>query len=323
VTFVSKQDIERAAASIQGVAARTPLLEARWLSDRLGYEVHLKCENLQRAGSFKIRGAYNAIARLSDADRKPGVITFSSGNHAQAVALAASLFGIKAVVVMPTTAPGIKVAGAKRLGAEVVLEGTTSTERYERAMALAHQHGYAVIPPFDHLDIIAGQGTIGREIAEDLPHVKAVLMPIGGGGMASGASAYLKLAGIDCTTVGVEGVEPETADAMFQSRAAGAPITIKSSKSVADGLLPVRPGDLTYAHAAKFVDELVRVSDDAIVEATRALTQNAKLVVEYSGAVTVAALISGAFKPAAGPVVAVLSGGNLDPAKLAELVSAS
>jgi threonine dehydratase len=318
VTLVTKQDIERAAASIKGVAARTPLVEARWLSDRLGYEVRLKCENLQPAGSFKVRGAYNAISCLSDEQRKRGVITYSSGNHGQAVALAASLFGIKAVVVMPTTAPGVKVAGAKRLGAEVVLEGTTSTERYNRAIALSNEHGYTVVPPFDHLDIIAGQGTIGREILEDLPGVKAVLMPVGGGGMVSGVSAYMKQAAPQVTTVGVE---PETADAMYQSRQAGAPTTIKASKSIADGLLPVRPGDLTFEHAAAFVDHLVRVNDEAIVNAARDLVQNAKLIVEFSGAVTVAALISGAFKPADGPVVAVLSGGNLDPAKLTELTA--
>jgi threonine dehydratase len=318
VSLVSKADIEKAAAFIKGVAARTPLIEAHWLSDRLGYEVRLKCENLQRAGSFKIRGAYNAVAQLSDAERARGVITYSSGNHGQAVALVAKLYGIKAVVVMPTTAPGIKIEGAKRLGAEVVLEGTTSTERYDRAIALSQQHGYTVVPPFDHLHVIAGQGTIGLEILEDLPTVQAVLMPIGGGGMASGSSAYLKQAGAHVRTVGVE---PEVADAMYQSRQAEHPVTIKAQPTIADGLMPVRPGDITYAHTAQFVDELVRVSDADIINATRELIQNSKLVVEFSGAATVAALLSRVFKPAAGPVVAVLSGGNLDPAKLRELTT--
>jgi threonine dehydratase len=317
VTLVSKQDIERAAAAIAGVAARTPLIEAHWLSDRLGYEVRLKCENLQRAGSFKIRGAYNAVAGLTDAERARGVITYSSGNHGQAVALAARLFGIKAVVVMPTTAPSIKVAGAQKLGAEVVLEGTTSTQRYDRAIALSQEHGYTVIPPYDYLAVIAGQGTIGREILEDLPNVRAVLFPVGGGGMLSGASAYIKQTKPECVTVGVE---PEAADAMYQSRQAGEPVTIKAQPTIADGLMPVRPGDLTYAHAAKFADELVRVSDAAIIDATRELVQHAKLIVEFSGAATVAALLSGAFRPQSGPVVAVLSGGNLDPAKLAALL---
>jgi threonine dehydratase len=317
VSLVTRAEIERAAASIKGVAARTPLIEAHWLSDRLGVDVRLKCENLQRAGSFKIRGAYNAIAQLSNAERQAGVITYSSGNHGQAVALAAKIFGIKAVVVMPTTAPGIKVEGARRLGAEVVLEGTTSTDRYTRAIALANAHGYTVVPPFDHTGVIAGQGTVGMEILEDLPDVHAVLLPVGGGGLLSGTSAFLKQAKPDCITVGVE---PEVADAMYQSRQAHEPVTIKAQPTVADGLMPVRPGDITFAHAEKYVDELVRVTDGDIVNATRELVQTAKLIVEFSGAATVAALISGAYKPVRGPVVAVLSGGNVDPAKLAELL---
>ena len=316
--LVTRDDVERAAAAIEGVAARTPLLEAHWLSERLGFDVRLKCENLQRAGSFKIRGAYNAIASLTDAERSRGVITYSSGNHGQAMALAARLYGIKAVVVMPSTAPGIKVEGARRLGAEVVLEGTTSTHRYDRALALSQEHGYTVIPPFDHHAVIAGQGTIGREILQDLPSVRAVLFPVGGGGMLSGASAYIKQSQSECVTVGVE---PELADAMYQSIQAGAPVTIQAQPTVADGLMPVRPGDLTYAHAAQFADAIVRVSESAIVDATRELIQNARLIVEFSGAATVAALLSRAFQPASGPVVAVLSGGNLDPAKLTALLA--
>lgn len=318
--LVEKHDIERAAAALVGVAARTPLIEARWLSDQLGYPVRLKCENLQQAGAFKIRGAYTAIARLGDDERKRGVITYSSGNHGQAVALAARLFGIKAVVVMPTTAPKIKVEGAQKLGAEVVLEGTTSTERHARAMKLADAHNYVVIPPFDHPDIIAGQGTVGLEILQDLPNAAAVVVPIGGGGLLSGVAAYIKQTKPDCEVIGVE---PEVADAMYQSVQAGAPVTIKAQATVADGLMPVRPGDLTYAHAAKFVDEIVRVTDEQIIGATRALIQNAKLVVEFSGAATVAALLAKAYEPERGPVVAILSGGNLDPARMGELLRAT
>ena len=317
MNLVDKQDIERAATSIRGVAARTPLVEAHWLSDKLGYEVRLKCENLQRAGAFKIRGAYTAIARLPESERKRGVITYSSGNHGQAVALAARIFGIKAVVVMPTTAPPIKVSGAKKLGAEVVLEGTTSTERHARAMQLAEAHGYVVIPPFDDPDIIAGQGTVALEILQDLPDTKAVLVPIGGGGLLSGVAAYIKQTQPNCQVIGVE---PEVADAMYQSRKAGEPVTIKAQATIADGLMPVRPGDLTYAHASQFVDEIVRVPDDAIINATRELIQNAKLIVEFSGAATVAALLARAWQPAQGPVVAILSGGNLDPSRMRELV---
>ena len=317
MNLVDKQDIERAATSIRGVAARTPLVEAHWLSDKLGYEVRLKCENLQRAGAFKIRGAYTAIARLPESERKRGVITYSSGNHGQAVALAARIFGIKAVVVMPTTAPPIKVSGAKKLGGEVVLEGTTSTERHARAMQLAQAHGYVVIPPFDDPDIIAGQGTVALEILQDLPGTQAVLVPIGGGGLLSGVAAYIKQTQPNCQVIGVE---PEVADAMYQSRKAGEPVTIKAQPTIADGLMPVRPGDLTYAHASQFVDEIVRVPDDAIINATRELIQNAKLIVEFSGAATVAALLAHAWQPAQGPVVAILSGGNLDPSRMRELV---
>lgn len=317
MSLVTRQDIERAAIAIRGVAARTPLLEAHWLSDKLGFEVRLKCENLQRAGAFKIRGAYNAMAQLSESDRARGVITYSSGNHAQAVALAARIFQTKAVVVMPTTAPAVKVAGAKALGAEVVLEGTTSTERYDRAIQLAEQHGYVVVPPFDHTDVIAGQGTVALEILEDMPTTKAILAPVGGGGLLSGVAAYVKQSGSECAVIGVE---PEKADAMYQSCAAGNPVTIKAQPTIADGLMPVRPGDITYAHAAKYVDEIVRVSDDAIIAATRDLIRNAKLIVEFSGAATVAALTSGAYQ-STGPVVAILSGGNLDPVRLAELTA--
>ena len=319
MSLVSRQDIERAATSLRGVAVRTPLLAVPWLAEQVGAaEVRLKCENLQRAGSFKIRGAYNMLSRLPAAERERGVITYSSGNHGQAVALAAGMFGIKAVVVMPTTAPGVKVDGARRLGAEVVLEGTTSTERYARAIALAHEHGYAVVPPFDHADIIAGQGTIAVEILEDWPDVDAVLTPIGGGGMASGVSALMKQTRPQCQVIGVE---PERADAMYQSLQAHHPVTITAQPTIADGLMPVRPGDLTFAHAAKFVDEIVRVSEDSIRDAARALLQTGKLVVEFSGAATVAALRSGRYDAKGKRVVAVLSGGNADPAKLVELLT--
>ncbi|MGQ0815331.1 MAG: threonine ammonia-lyase [Gemmatimonadota bacterium] len=318
MSLVSKRDIERAATSLRGVAVRTPLLPAPWLSDGVRAEVRLKCENLQHAGAFKLRGAYTMLARLADAERRRGVITYSSGNHGQALALAARMFGVQAVVVMPTTAPAIKVAGAKSFGAEVVMEGTTSTERMARALALAEQHGYIVVPPFDHPDIIAGQGTVGLEILEDWGEVGAVLVPIGGGGLASGVAAYIKQAKPD---VRVIGVEPETADAMYQSLQVERPVTIPAKVTIADGLMPVRPGDLTYEHAAEFLDEIVRVSDDAIRAATRAVIMSSRIVVEFSGAATVAALLSGACDPEGRATVAILSGGNLDPEKLAELVA--
>ena len=319
MTLVSKRDIERAATSLRGVAVRTPLLPAPWLSDEIRGEVRLKCENLQHAGAFKLRGAYTMLARLADADRRRGVITYSSGNHGQALALAARMFGVKAVVVMPTTAPAIKVDGARGLGAEVVMEGTTSTERMRKALALAEEHGYVVVPPFDHPDIIAGQGTVAIELLEDWPELDSVLVPIGGGGLASGIAAYIKQTRPECRVIGVE---PERADAMYQSLQAHMPVTIEAKGTIADGLMPVRPGDLTYAHAAEFIDEIVRVSEDAIRNATASVLRRSKLVVEFSGAATVAALQQHAARFQGARAAAVLSGGNLDPARIAELVTA-
>jgi len=317
--LVGAAAIRAAADRLRGVIIPTPLLPAPWLDEGLGAEVRLKCENLQRAGAFKIRGAYNAVASLTDEERARGVIAYSSGNHAQGVALAAKLFGIRAVVVMPTTAPRVKMDGARALGADVVLEGTTSVERQTRAEAIAAEDGLTIIPAFDDPRTIAGQGTVGLEIAEGWAEVQVVVVPVGGGGLISGIAAWIRNALPDCRIIGVE---PEHANAMQQSMAAGHPVTIAPHVSVADGLMPVRPGDLTVAHALAYVDEVVTVSDDAIVEATALLLQKSKLVVEFSGAATVAALRSGDIDTRGMRVAAVLSGGNLDPMRALELLSA-
>lgn len=318
--LVEVADIERAARLLDGVIVRTPLLAAPWLSDELGAEVRLKCENLQRAGAFKIRGAYTALVRLSPTRRAAGVIAYSSGNHAQGVALAARLLGVRAVVVMPTTAPAVKREGARRLGAEIVLEGTTSVERQRRAETIAAEQGLTIIPAFDHADVIAGQGTVGLEILQDWAAVDVVLVPIGGGGLISGVAAWLRRA---APHVRVIGVEPEAADAMRQSLAAGAPVTIDAAATIADGLMPVRPGALTFAHARAFVDDVVRVSDAAILDATRRLIVDGRLVVEFSGAATVAALLSRAYDPRGARVAAVLSGGNIDVQRVFEPAEAA
>ncbi|HEU5209310.1 MAG TPA: threonine/serine dehydratase [Longimicrobiales bacterium] len=317
--LVGAAAIRAAADRLRDVVIRTPLLPAPWLDEELGAEVRLKCENLQRAGAFKIRGAYNAVASLTDEERARGVIAYSSGNHAQGVALAAKLFGIRAVVVMPTTAPRVKLDGARALGADVVLEGTTSVERQERAEAIAAEQGLTIIPAFDDARTIAGQGTAGVEIAEDWPEAEVVLVPVGGGGLISGIAAWIRDVLPGCRIIGVE---PEHANAMQQSIRAGHPVTIQAHRTVADGLMPVRPGDLNVAHALAFVDEVVTVSDDAIIEATGLLLQKSKLVVEFSGAATVAALRSGAFDARGLRTVAVLSGGNLDPVRALELLAA-
>src|SRR5690606_28246064 len=190
--LVAPEAIRDAAQGLRGVAVRTPLLPADWLSEELGAETRLKCENLQRIGAFKVRGAYTMVSRLPEPERRRGIITYSSGNHAQAVAFAARQFAIPAVVVMPVTASAVKIEGARRLGAEVVLEGITSLERQARAEAIAAERGLTVIPPFDHPDIIAGQGTVGLEILEDWPDVRAILVPVGGGGLLSGIAAWVR-----------------------------------------------------------------------------------------------------------------------------------
>jgi threonine dehydratase len=315
--LVDAADIERAARGLQGIIVRTPLLPAAWLADAVSGEVRLKCENLQAAGAFKIRGAYTALARLAPQARAQGVIAYSSGNHAQGVALAARLFNVRAVVVMPTTAPAIKVDGARRLGAEVILEGTTSIDRQRRAEQVAAERGLTIIPAFDHPDIIAGQGTVGMEILEQWAEVETVVVQIGGGGLIAGIGAWVKQVK---PSVRIVGVEPRSADAMKRSIEAGAPVTIEPARTVADGLMPVRPGDLTYAHARQFVDEIVLVDDDAIIDATRRLLLHGKLVVEFSGAATVAALVSGAIDTRGARTAAVLSGGNLDPVRALELL---
>jgi threonine dehydratase len=315
--LVPLAEIQRAARDLEGVIVHTPLLPATWLAERVGADVRLKCENLQAAGAFKIRGAYTALSRLAPDARARGVIAYSSGNHAQGVALAARLFGVRAVVVMPTTAPAVKVDGARRLGAEVVLEGTTSIHRQQRAEAIAAAEGLTIIPAFDHPDIVAGQGTVGLELLEQWPEVETVVVQIGGGGLIAGVAAAIRAVR---PSVRIIGVEPRAADAMKRSVAAGHPVTIEPARTIADGLMPVRPGDLTLAHVQRYVDDIVLVDDAAILEATRLLLQRSKLVVEFSGAAAVAALLSGAVDPAGGRTAAVLSGGNLDPRRALELL---
>jgi threonine dehydratase len=293
------------------VVVRTPLLPSDALSEELRAEVRLKCESLQRAGSFKARGAQNFVLQLPDEQVAGGVITYSSGNHAQAVALAARTRGVPALVVMPTTAPRVKVEGARRLGAEVVFEGTTSVERKRRAEAIADERRLCMVPPFDHSWIIAGQGTVGLEIVEDFEDVDLIVAPIGGGGLCSGTAAAVRRLRPDARVVGVE---PEGAASMRAALDAGRTVELERVETVADGLAPVRAGELTFEHVRELVDEVVTVDDVAIQEATALLLHRHKLVVEFSGAASVAALRRGRIEGTEGSkVCAVLSGGNLDP----------
>jgi threonine dehydratase len=317
--IVSLDAIRQAAERIKPMARMTPLLD---VSAAAGRPFFLKCENLQPAGAFKIRGAYNMIAQLTPAERARGVVTYSSGNHGQAMALAARELGAPAVVVMPTTAPTSKIEGARSFGAEVILEGTTSVDRRVRAESEAAARGLTMVPPFDHEWIIAGQGTAGLEILDQCPDAAAVLVPIGGGGLAAGVSAAIKQSR---PSVKVIGVEPAGAAAMKASVDAGHPVTLPRTASVADGLMPVRPGDITYAHVSRFADAVITVEDPAIVEAVFWIFSNAKIVAEPSGAATTAAVLSGALDAAVkvtGPVVALVSGGNMAADRLAELARA-
>ena len=300
--LVSLDEIRAAAVRIRAVARRTPLLDVLVDGRRA---LGLKCENFQPGGAFKIRGACNMIAQLPPETRSTGVITYSSGNHGRAVALVAQAFRIPAVIVMPETAPRVKVEGVRSHSAEVIFAGTTSADRKARAEELASARGLTIVPPFDHPWIVAGQGTTGLEILDQRPQVQVIYVPVGGGGQIAGVSAAVKgMRG----HVRVIGVEPVNAARMSASLAAGHPVTLDRTESIADGLLTLRPGDLTFAHVQALVDEVVTVTDAEISAGVRWLFREAKIVAEPSGAAAVAA----ALRTPGREAVAVVSGGNVD-----------
>jgi threonine dehydratase len=313
---VPLEALRAAARGLDGIAVRTPLVPVPALTRLVGSPVVLKCEHLQLVGAFKIRGAYTAVSRILAESRARGVITYSSGNHGQAVAFAAKRLGVRAVVVMPERAPGIKVEGVRMLGGEVVIAGNTSAERFERARRLAEEQGLTMVPPFESLDVIAGQGTCGLEIIEDYPQVETILVPVGGGGLIAGiASAVTALK----PEAQVLGVEPEGAAKLGRALEAGHPVKLDDTRSLADGLLPLSIGELPFRVMAGVVRKAVAVSEDEIAGAVRFLYHEAGLSVEPSGAVTTAAILSHRVRPT-GPTVAVVSGGNVDPALLQRLV---
>jgi len=316
--LVSIGAIRTAADTLRTVAVRTPLLRASALSDDLGASILFKPEMLQRSGSFKFRGAYSLLAGLTPIERARGVIAPSSGNHGQAVALAARLFGVKATVVMPTTVSEAKRVGAERLGARIILAGTTTKDRMDRAVELVEAEGATLVPPFDDARIIAGQGTIGLEIVEDLPAVGTVLVPVGGGGLSAGVAAAVKQLRPAARVIGVE---PSGAAKLTAARAAGEPVTLPQTASIADGLMSIRIGTANFAHHEAFLDAVITVDDAAIVRAMRHLLDRAKLIAEPSGAITVAALLEGRIAPR-GDTVAILSGGNIEWPGLTALLNA-
>jgi threonine dehydratase len=308
--------IREAADGLIGVAERTPLQPVPALAASAGVPVFLKLESCQPTGAFKLRGAWTAVRRLPDDARRRGVITYSSGNHGQALAWAARRSGIRAVIVMPETAPALKVAGVRKWGGEVVLAGTTSDHRRAKAEEILARDGLTLVPPFDHPDIIAGQGTVGLEIVEDLPEVEDVVVPVGGGGLLAGITAAVTALRPEAR---VTAVEPEGAAAMGAALRAGHVVRLSETHSIADGLMPVAVGRLPLEVVLGRVSA-VTVSDHAIAEATVWLRDACGLLAEPSGAATTAALRSGALR-LRGPTVLVVSGGNVDPAYVAELAA--
>jgi threonine dehydratase len=314
--LVSGADVEAAAALLAGVVRQTPLRHSRGLADRVGGPVWLACENLQRTGSFKIRGAYTRISRLSDDERARGVVAASAGNHAQGVALAARLLGCSATVFMPETAPLPKVAATRAYGAGIHLVGQALSESLQAAQEHADRTGAVFIHPFDHADVIAGQGTIGLEILDRCPDVATVVVGAGGGGLVSGVAAAVKARRPD---VRVVAVQAETAAALPGSLAAGRSVPLEAMATMADGIAVAAPGPLTLAHVRDLVDEVRTVSEEDLSRALLFCLERAKLVVEPAGVAAVAAVLAApsAFAP---PVVAVLSGGNIDPVLLLKVV---
>ena len=314
--LVGLEEILDARRLLEGISVRTPLDRSRSLSDVLGGEVLIKCENLQRTGSFKIRGAYNRIARLSDAEKQAGVVAASAGNHAQGVALAATLSDTRSTVFMPEAASLPKVEATKRYGADVRLSGIDFGAAFDAATKYAQESGAVFVHPFDHTHVIAGQGTIGLEILEQAEEVNTVVVPIGGGGLISGIAAALKAKRPD---VRIVGVQASGAFSFQKSLEKGVPVPLETMSTIADGIAANTPGENTLAHVASLVDEVVSVEDESIAEALVFAAERMKLVLEPAGAAGLASVLLGLghLRP---PTVVVLSGGNIDPLLLQRLI---
>jgi threonine dehydratase len=316
-SYVGLDQVRAAATVLEDVAVHTPVEISRVLSDLAGGLTFLKCENLQRTGAFKIRGAYNRIARLSEEERARGVVAASAGNHAQGVALGASMLGVRSTVFMPAGAPIPKIEATSRYGAKVVLEGAVYDEAASAAEAYCEAQGAVMVHPFDHPDVIAGQGTIALEILEQMPDVASIVVPVGGGGLISGIAAATKALR---PGVRVIGVEADGAAAVSHSLAAGHAVTLETCSTIADGLATKAVGELTLPHIERFVDDVVTVKEEDLAESVLLMAERAKLVVEPAGAAGVAAAMTrqgGLVFPA----VVLLSGGNIDPLLLVRVLS--
>jgi len=314
-------EFEDAASVLRGVVVATPFEESEHLSAVLGAPVHLKLENLQRTGSFKIRGATYRLSRLTAEERARGVVAASAGNHAQGVALAAQKLGIPATIFMPLGVPVPKLLATRGYGAEVILDGATVETPLRLAAEFAERTGAVLIHPFDHRDIIVGQGTLGLELWDAIPDLDTVIVGIGGGGLIAGVAAAVKArAAAEGRTVRIIGVQAENSAAYPSSLAAGEPLTVETTPTIADGIAVARPGDAPFGIIRELVDEVVTVSDDDIARALLILLERAKQVVEPAGAVGVAAILAGKVQ-ASGPTAVILSGGNIDPLLLQRVVS--
>jgi len=315
--MVTIDDIRTAAKALAPVAVKTPLLPDDVLGERLGIQLWHKAEVLQRGGSFKFRGAYSYVGSLEPSVRARGVVAPSSGNHGQGVAMAARIFGIQATVVMPTNVTPAKRSGAERLGARIVLSGTTTQERAATAREICDAEGMTLVHPYDDPKIIAGQGTVGLEIVSEIPDVDTVLVPVGGGGLSAGVSTAIKLLAPNARVVAVE---PVTAPKLTRARESGHPVQIEMTGGLADGLLATEIGGLPFRHHQLYVDDVILVDDSSLAPAMRHLLDRMKLVVEPSGAITVAALMTGLVE-AQGKTVTVLSGGNIEWEGLQQLIA--
>ena len=312
-------DIQAAAERLYRIAHRTPIATSRTLNSLVGAEVYCKCENLQRAGAFKFRGAYNAVSQLSAEQKQRGVVSFSSGNHAQALALVGKLLHTPTVIVMPNDAPAVKLAATRGYGAEVVLYDRVEQKREVIARQLGEERGLTLIPPFEHPHIIAGQGTAALELVTDVPDLDVLIVPIGGGGLISGCSIAAHALKPE---VRVFGVEPDTANDTFLSLQKGEIVATPQSHSIMDGLLPTAPGELTFSIMRQHLDGVALVTDEEAMEAVRFLLLRMKLLVEPSGAAPIAALMAGKLPHTQGKKIGVvLSGGNIDAGKLAGVLT--
>ena len=316
---VTLNDVKKAQETIKGVVKETPVLESKTLSEMTGANVFYKCENLQKTGSFKVRGAVNTIANLTDAEKANGVIASSAGNHAQGVALGAQMTGIKATIVMPATAPLAKVSATRGYGAEVVLNGEVYDDAYAKAVEIQKETGATFLHPFNDKYVIAGQGTIGLEIFEQMNNkVDTILCPIGGGGIIAGIATAAKALN---PNVKIVGVQTANIPSMYESMKSGKVTTAFKSTSIADGISVKTVGELTFNIAKDLIDEVVLVQEDEIAEAVLFLMENQKVVAEGSGAVTTAAILTGKYKPKENEnVVLIISGGNIDVNTLNRIV---